>query len=250
MTKSYNLREIRKLINEALGDDELTNLCFDHFRPVYDKFTTGQVKPDRIRMLVEYAERQREIPKLLKAIEKINPKGYAEFKSGLVLENEPETVKSWLDDIDPQKLGIRAGGSVYTVNIGDNNKNIMIGQNITQTINTAVGRPQTNDYQQVVSAIAEFKASFEMIKSSLSDRQRFIGEDKINALEKQLTKQDESPSGEIIREAGDWLIENIPEIGEALLRLFLPQPVGRILAKASAATIKWVKELQMRQVGQ
>ena len=65
------------------------NLCFDHFRSVFDQFTNGQTKSDRIRQLIEHAEHQRELPKLLAAIEEINPKAHAEFRSGLSQSNLP-----------------------------------------------------------------------------------------------------------------------------------------------------------------
>jgi hypothetical protein len=83
----YNFGEIRKLIDSALGDDALQDLCFDHFRPVYEQFTSGQTKGDRVRRLVEYADRQREIPKLLIAIKKSNPKVYGEVEPRLALDN-------------------------------------------------------------------------------------------------------------------------------------------------------------------
>jgi hypothetical protein len=74
-----SVAQIRQLVENALSDDDLSNLCQDEFPKVYNQFTTGQTKPQRIRSLVEYVDRQREVPKLLNAIEKINPKAYAEF---------------------------------------------------------------------------------------------------------------------------------------------------------------------------
>ncbi len=32
---------LRDLLNAALSDETLTAFCFDHFRTVYDKFSTG-----------------------------------------------------------------------------------------------------------------------------------------------------------------------------------------------------------------
>jgi nucleoside phosphorylase len=64
--------QIRKLVEDALTDDDLSNLCLDEFPKVYNQFTTGQTKPQRIRLLVEYADRQQEVPKLLSAIKQIN----------------------------------------------------------------------------------------------------------------------------------------------------------------------------------
>lgn len=116
----YNLGEIRKLINSALGDDALQDLCFDHFHPVYEQFTPGQNKGARIRMLVKYADLQREIPKLLGVIENANLTVYTEFKARLVLMNsDPDqfTAVSSVDKLTNQKneLVIRDVSIVFQV---------------------------------------------------------------------------------------------------------------------------------------
>jgi Effector-associated domain 7/NB-ARC domain/TIR domain len=72
------LSEIRQLVEDALSNDELINLCYD-FPKVYNQFTTGQTKTQRIRLLIEYVQRQREESKLLTAIESLNPNAYARF---------------------------------------------------------------------------------------------------------------------------------------------------------------------------
>ncbi len=77
--KQHSEPQIRQLVEDALSDDDLSNLCQDEFPKVFKQFTTGQTKDQRIRLLVEHVERQREVPKLLNAIEKINPNTYTEF---------------------------------------------------------------------------------------------------------------------------------------------------------------------------
>jgi nucleoside phosphorylase len=72
-------RSIRQLVEDALTDDELNNLCQDEFPKVFRQFTTGQTKSHKIRFLLEYAERQQKVPELLAAIEQINPNVYAKF---------------------------------------------------------------------------------------------------------------------------------------------------------------------------
>lgn len=74
-----SVAQIRQLVEDALSDDDLNNLCQDEFPKVFKQFTTGQTKSQRIRLLVEYVERQREIPKLLNTIEEINPNVHTEF---------------------------------------------------------------------------------------------------------------------------------------------------------------------------
>jgi nucleoside phosphorylase len=71
-------KSIRQLVEDALSDDELSDLCQDEFPKVFRQFTTGQTKSHRIRLLVKYVECQREVVKLLNAIKQINPKAYTE----------------------------------------------------------------------------------------------------------------------------------------------------------------------------
>jgi hypothetical protein len=78
-----SVAQIRKLVEDALSDDDLSNLCQDEFPKVYNQFTTGQTKPQRIRSLVEYVDRQREVQNLLNAIERINPNAHGYFIDNL-----------------------------------------------------------------------------------------------------------------------------------------------------------------------
>ena len=88
----YNLRlriVIRKLINEALTPEEFNDLVSDYFPDVYWQFTNGQNQAQRIRNLIDYADKHREIEQLLEGIKNINPKVYKEYESEL--EGKPST---------------------------------------------------------------------------------------------------------------------------------------------------------------
>jgi hypothetical protein len=65
---------IRTLVKEALTDQQFQDLCFDHFREVFDQFTDGQSRDARIRWLVEYAQKQLLLGKLLTEVRRINPR--------------------------------------------------------------------------------------------------------------------------------------------------------------------------------
>jgi esterase/lipase superfamily enzyme len=86
----YNLAAIRKLIENALTEDEFDNLLFDDFSSIKDE-TSGQPLPARRRKLIEYANKQRKIPDLLKAIQELNPAVYEEFESELEIPDKPKT---------------------------------------------------------------------------------------------------------------------------------------------------------------
>jgi C-terminal of Roc, COR, domain/Effector-associated domain 7 len=71
--------DLRNLVESALNDNELSDLCFDYAQRIFDQFTTGQTKSQHIRLLVEHVIRQGKITELLSAIERLNPHKYAEF---------------------------------------------------------------------------------------------------------------------------------------------------------------------------
>jgi hypothetical protein len=87
----HNLAAIRELLSAAFGDEDLNNFCADHFRTVYDQFTAGQVRSARVRALVDYADRRRELDRLLAAVKEANPAVYAEFAPRLGAAGAPAT---------------------------------------------------------------------------------------------------------------------------------------------------------------
>jgi formylglycine-generating enzyme required for sulfatase activity len=79
----FNLAAIRQLVFVALDDDELKDLCFDHFPDVSAEFTAGQSKSERVRSLVSYADRHGRLDVLLDALEQANPNQFARFEADL-----------------------------------------------------------------------------------------------------------------------------------------------------------------------
>ncbi|MCA9734850.1 tetratricopeptide repeat protein [candidate division KSB1 bacterium] len=70
---------LRKLLVNAFSDEELTDLCFDYFRPVYENFASGMSKGAKTRRLLDYCIRQDQIEILLELVEKQNPGQYNHF---------------------------------------------------------------------------------------------------------------------------------------------------------------------------
>jgi esterase/lipase superfamily enzyme len=77
--ENIGTKEIRLLVASSLSDSQFQGMCQDDFPQVYDSFTVGQARDERIRFLVDFVGRQKEIPKLLAAIKLLNPNAYAEF---------------------------------------------------------------------------------------------------------------------------------------------------------------------------
>jgi hypothetical protein len=79
---------VRRLIAEALSDDELTELCLDHFPSVYGQFAQGMSRSQRIIRLVEYCARRGMLPDLARLVHGINPGRQGE-------PAHPEQRESW-----------------------------------------------------------------------------------------------------------------------------------------------------------
>ncbi len=74
---------VRELMLAAFDDGELATLCFDHFRSVYELFSSGMSKPDKVQRLIEHCERHNQLEALLRQVEKRNPAKYDEFAARL-----------------------------------------------------------------------------------------------------------------------------------------------------------------------
>lgn len=70
---------VRRFINEALDDDAIRTLCFDHFRPVYDELAPAMSRTECIRRLVHWCERNRAFDRLLTLAGRANPAAYGEY---------------------------------------------------------------------------------------------------------------------------------------------------------------------------
>lgn len=69
----FDIAALRALLNAAFSDEELTTLCFDHFRPVYDQFSAGMARTAKIQHLLEYAEKRQQVARLVELVGEVNP---------------------------------------------------------------------------------------------------------------------------------------------------------------------------------
>ncbi|MBK9230497.1 MAG: hypothetical protein IPO15_06430 [Anaerolineae bacterium] len=79
----FDIAALRALLNAAFSDEELTTLCFDHFRPVYDQFSTGMARTAKIQHLLEYAEKRQQVARLIELVEDLNPAQVAAHRGRL-----------------------------------------------------------------------------------------------------------------------------------------------------------------------
>ena len=86
MGEVWNAAAIRDLLTAAFSDQELTALCFDHFRPVYEEFALGLRKGQKVQHLVEYCDRQAQMDKLLMLVRERNLAQYARHEKQLKVQ--------------------------------------------------------------------------------------------------------------------------------------------------------------------
>ena len=70
---------VRGLINDALDDDPIRNLCFDHFRPVYNELSPAMSRTECIRRLVQWCVEHRAFDKLLTHAQDLNGAVYSKY---------------------------------------------------------------------------------------------------------------------------------------------------------------------------
>lgn len=79
----WNTAAIRDLVGAAFSDEEVTTLCFDHFRSVYEEFSSGMSKRDKIQRLLDYCERHDQLSKLVRLVKELNQAQYNRYASRL-----------------------------------------------------------------------------------------------------------------------------------------------------------------------
>ncbi|MBI1881575.1 MAG: hypothetical protein HYR94_25620 [Chloroflexi bacterium] len=77
--RSYNTGKIRELLNASFTADELHQLCYDEFRPVYDKLAEESGKAKIIFELIQYCEIRMQFERLLVIVKKRVPEQYAKL---------------------------------------------------------------------------------------------------------------------------------------------------------------------------
>lgn len=149
---------------------------------------------------------------------------------------QPEE-KPWWDSVT-------ATGDVIIAVVGAGARNVAVGKHITQQVYDLVGPPTPDDKQIVSQKIAQVDQALVVHQDGIDAANLKVAELQLQLLHGELTKTEdgETPSAAAIMLAGNWLLDNIPQIAEALTGLFITPAVGRVVGKAGEAAVAWVKE--------
>jgi C-terminal of Roc, COR, domain/Effector-associated domain 7 len=178
---------LRQLVEKALTDDELLNLCYDFKIDV----TQGQTKDQRIRALVEYIERQGKQSELLNRIEQLNSNIYKEYLTGNpAARRSPEppipgssVYHTTINNI--QKVESMSGNTI-NLNSHGSGDNIAGDKVMGDKINT-----QINNSQNLTEAAKEIQALLDTLSETYNPTtpagQEKIGKEAIESIEQNPT---------------------------------------------------------------
>lgn len=79
----HNLPMVRELITAAFDDEALTAFCLDNYRYVYEQFSTGMSKVEKIRRLLDHCVRRSRLDELLTQAKEHNPEQFSHFEPRL-----------------------------------------------------------------------------------------------------------------------------------------------------------------------
>ena len=93
---------LRQFIIDYFSDEELSDLTFDYFPEVNRIYASGMTKGQKVRELIDFADRHGRMTHLTTALEKARPEGYCEFFA--VEYEEPPALRT--HERDPRQIFI------------------------------------------------------------------------------------------------------------------------------------------------
>ena len=248
-----NLRsKLYQNLGEYFSEDELRTLCFEMEVDYESLPAVG--KANKARELIIHLERLKRIPELIEQCRKQRP--------GIPWEDTPGTSKATSTDAsvvapeqslaekpmpDPRalaswesELATGARGDVIIASIGNGNKNLAVGKQISQIVQE--GAPGPGDRQVIEQKLAAVTAALGATQGQLDAARAMMADFQLKLLAGELIKTEDAavPSASTITQVGDWLLDNVPQIAEALASLFVTPAVGKVIGKAGEAAAQWV----------
>lgn len=86
---SYNTAALRQLLLNALPPDEFEALCYDHFKPAWQRFSNGQSHTQRVQDLIEFVERYGLTEQLIELVRQVNEMQHLRFRDELTADAIP-----------------------------------------------------------------------------------------------------------------------------------------------------------------
>jgi hypothetical protein len=144
----------------------------------------------------------------------------------------------WWESLPPT-----AGGDNIIAVIGNDATGVAVGHHISQQVRASLGPPTPTDKEEIESRLAAVLAALDSASAKVAAPTRETAKIQLEVLGGELTKtgEHEVPNGNTITKLGGWLLDNVPDIAEALTSLFATPAVGRVVGRAGDAAITWVR---------
>lgn len=162
-------------------------------------------------------------------------------------ENSMEQRKTpaWWDQLPANLSGFETGdigGSLIIGTAGAGARNVAVGQHFVQINNDQLGPPTPDDKAIIQAHVQRISAALDA--AAIDARTLGRAEANLETLENELTKtgEGEQPDANTITRVGDWMLDNVPELVQALSELFGLPAVGRVLSKAGEGALQWVRQ--------
>jgi CHAT domain-containing protein len=168
------------------------------------------------------------------------------------MDQEPEDMSSqkkvnWWQDL-PQIIGDfnagDVGGDVIIASVGAGARNVAIGKNITQAVYETLGQPGAGDHEQIEAELSQTRTALARLAGEMGQGADAMVQGIFGRMESELLKTgpDETPDASVITQMGDLLLNSVPHVAEVLASLFATPAVGRVVGKAGAMAVNWVRE--------
>ena len=148
--------------------------------------------------------------------------------------------KAWWDKLMPTQVG----GDVIVANVSGGARNVAVGKNIQQNIDSALGAMTPDDKQTIDKKFEELNAAIKKMSGQVDATTAKMAEFQAKLLQGELSKtgENELPSATTITQVGDWLLDNLPGAAETIVGLFATPAVGKVVGKAGEVAIKWARQ--------
>jgi len=149
-----------------------------------------------------------------------------------------ENEKPWWSELPSE-----VGGDVIVANVGAGAQGVAVGKNLAGISQFTQGAPTPDDKHIIEQRMAEVEAALAKVRDQLDPTKAAMADFQMKLLRGELVKTDENetPSASTITQVGDWLLDNLPDIAEAVVGLFATPAVGKVVGKAGDAAIKWAR---------
>jgi hypothetical protein len=142
-----------------------------------------------------------------------------------------------------ETLQAHGGGDVIVGVVGRDAHGVAVGKNIQQWVDSGLGPVTPSDKETIQQQLSEVTTALNQLLPRLDPARAAVAPIQLETLKEEISKTGDAevPSGSAIVRAGDWLLDNLPDIAEAVTSLFATPAVGKVVGKAGDVVVSWAR---------